>query len=43
MMGIAYGLFTAWVERKYIGAQGGEYSFSIIERCLIAVEQYGFI
>jgi tetratricopeptide (TPR) repeat protein len=36
MMGIAYGLFTAWVERKYIGAQGGEYSFSIIERCLIA-------
>jgi Tfp pilus assembly protein PilF len=36
MLGIAYGLFTAWVERKYIGAQGGEYSFSIIERCLIA-------
>ena len=36
ILGIAYGLFTAWVERKFIGAQGSEFSFTIIERCLIA-------
>ncbi|MBN1759875.1 MAG: tetratricopeptide repeat protein [Chitinispirillaceae bacterium] len=35
-IGIAAGLFTAWVERKFIGAEGGEFDFSIIERCLIA-------
>jgi Tfp pilus assembly protein PilF len=36
VVGIAYGLFTAWVERKFIGAQGGEFTFTLIERCLIA-------
>ncbi|MGB7566241.1 MAG: tetratricopeptide repeat protein [Chitinivibrionales bacterium] len=36
MAGIVYGLFTAWVERKFIGAEGGTFTFSIIERCLIA-------
>jgi len=34
--GIVYGLFTAWVERKFIGAEGSAFTFSIIERCLIA-------
>ena len=35
--GIGVGLFTAWVERKYIiGAEGSEFDFSIIERFLIA-------
>ena len=34
--GIAYGLFTAWVERAFIGAEGGAFTFTIIERCLIA-------
>jgi tetratricopeptide (TPR) repeat protein len=35
--GIGAGLFTAWVERKYIiGAEGSEFNFSIIERFLIA-------
>ena len=35
-VGIASGLFTAWVERKFIGAEGSEYTFTIVERCLIA-------
>jgi tetratricopeptide (TPR) repeat protein len=35
-VGIASGLFTSWVERKFIGAQGNEFNFTIIERCLIA-------
>jgi tetratricopeptide (TPR) repeat protein len=34
--GIGAGLFTAWVERKFLGAEGAEYNFSIIERFLIA-------
>jgi len=34
--GIVYGLFTAWVERRYIGAEGSAFTFTIIERGLIA-------
>ena len=34
--GIVAGLFTAWVERQFGGAQGSEYDFSIVERFLIA-------
>ena len=34
--GILFGLFTAWVERTYIGAHGGEFNFSFVERALIA-------
>jgi tetratricopeptide (TPR) repeat protein len=34
--GIGAGLFTAWVERKFIGAEGAEFDFSILERLLIA-------
>ncbi len=30
------GLVTAWVEHSMIGAQGAEFQFSFIERCLIA-------
>jgi protein O-mannosyl-transferase len=35
-VGIAYGFFTAWVERTLIGAEGSAFTFTIIERCLIA-------
>ena len=35
-MGIAAGLFTAWVERVYIGARGAEFAIAPVERCLIA-------
>jgi tetratricopeptide (TPR) repeat protein len=34
--GIGAGLLTAWVERRFIGAAGSEFNFSILERCLIA-------
>jgi protein O-mannosyl-transferase len=34
--GIGAGLLTAWVERKFIGAEGSEFHFSLIERFLIA-------
>jgi len=36
LVGLASGLFTAWVERKLIGAQGAEFNFTLLERCLIA-------
>ena len=35
-LGASAGLFTAWVERTYIGAQGAEFHLSPIERVLIA-------
>jgi tetratricopeptide (TPR) repeat protein len=35
-LGTGAGLFTVWVERKYIGAAGPEFSLTIIERCLLA-------
>ncbi|MGB7566254.1 MAG: tetratricopeptide repeat protein [Chitinivibrionales bacterium] len=36
VIGIAYGLFTAWVENKFIGAQGSDFTFTFVERGLIA-------
>jgi tetratricopeptide (TPR) repeat protein len=36
VVGIASGLFTSWMERKFIGAEGSAFTFTIIERCLIA-------
>jgi protein O-mannosyl-transferase len=36
VIGIAAGLFTAWVERTMVGAHGVEYQYSILERTLIA-------
>jgi protein O-mannosyl-transferase len=36
IVGIGAGLFTAWVERRYIGAQGSEFDFSLVGRFLIA-------
>jgi len=35
-LGGAAGLVTAWIERSMVGAQGSEYQFTLIERCLIA-------
>jgi tetratricopeptide (TPR) repeat protein len=34
--GVILGLFTAWVERHYIGASGANFDFTFWERCLIA-------
>jgi len=33
---ITAGLFTSWMERQFVGAQGSEFNFSILERFLIA-------
>ncbi len=40
--GIGAGLLTAWVERAYIGAQGGDFHLSLIERGLIAGRAFWF-
>ena len=36
VIGMSSGLFTAWVERGFIGAAGGEFDFTLTERILIA-------
>jgi len=36
IMGIAFGMFTAMMERNHVGAQGADWDFSLIDRCLIA-------
>jgi tetratricopeptide (TPR) repeat protein len=36
VVGIGAGLFTAWVEWKFVGARGSGYDFPIIDRLLIA-------
>lgn len=35
-LGATAGLFTAWVERTIIGAQGAEFEFSLVQRLLLA-------
>ena len=41
-IGIISGLFTAWVERRFVGAMGSEFSFTVIDRCLIAGRAFWF-
>jgi tetratricopeptide (TPR) repeat protein len=35
-VGAASGLFTAWMEEKFIGAQGADFAFTAVERVLLA-------
>ena len=35
-LGASGGLFTAWVERRYIGAEGADFALTAVERCLVA-------
>ena len=35
-LGASAGLFTAWVERTMIGAQGTDFQLSLLQRCLLA-------
>ena len=42
VLGVAAGLYTAWFERHFIGAQGYEFSLSPIERGLIAGRAFWF-
>ena len=41
-IGIGAGLFTSWVERSLVGAQGDVFSFSFLQRCLIAARDFWF-
>ena len=36
LAGVVMGLFTAWVERKFIGAEGKVFDLTLLERMLIA-------
>jgi Flp pilus assembly protein TadD len=36
ILGISAGLFTAWVERNYVGAEGAAFDLAPVERVLIA-------
>ena len=40
--GIGFGLFTVWLEQKFIGAEGSEFKLSFIERLLIAGRAFWF-
>ncbi len=41
-IGISAGLFTAWVERHFVGAEGTAFSLSVIDRILIAGRVFWF-
>lgn len=34
--GVAMGLVTVYMEHEYVGAQGADWAFSLVDRCLIA-------
>lgn len=36
ILGAAMGLFSAWVEKTHIGAQGAEFALTLGQRCLLA-------
>ncbi len=36
VLGAAMGLFSAWVEKKYIGAEGAEFALDAVQRMLLA-------
>ena len=41
-LGIGAGLFTAWVERNFVGAHGTAFQLSILQRWLIAARDFWF-
>jgi tetratricopeptide (TPR) repeat protein len=36
VLGVGFGLVTAWLEKTRVGASGDDWSFTLAERCLIA-------
>jgi tetratricopeptide (TPR) repeat protein len=42
IIGVGAGLFTAWLERIFIGAQGNAFHLSILQRCFIASRDFWF-
>lgn len=41
-LGLAAGLFTASIERLFVGAQGAAFQLSVLQRCLIATRDFWF-
>jgi protein O-mannosyl-transferase len=41
-LGAGAGLFSAWVERTYIGAEGSVFDLSMVQRCLVAARAVCF-
>jgi tetratricopeptide (TPR) repeat protein len=41
-VGVGLGLITMWLEKNHLGATGGEWSFSSLQRCLIAGRAFWF-
>jgi tetratricopeptide (TPR) repeat protein len=37
-----FSLFTIWIERNFVGAQGYDWTFSFLERCIIAGKAFWF-
>jgi len=35
-LGLIAGLFTSWLEKTHVGAEGADWDFTVVERCLIA-------
>ena len=42
VLGLLAGLFTAHIERRLFGAEGSEFNFSFLQRCLIASHSLWF-
>ncbi|MFT3868884.1 MAG: tetratricopeptide repeat protein [Nibricoccus sp.] len=42
LLGIGSGLFTAWIERRFIGAEGADFDLGTIQRLLIAGRAFWF-
>jgi tetratricopeptide (TPR) repeat protein len=42
VLGVAAGLFTAWVERAHIGAEGAAFDLPFVARCLLAARVVWF-
>ena len=41
-LGAAAGLFSAWIERRYIGAHGAAFDLDPFQRCLVAARAFWF-
>lgn len=42
VLGIGYGALTTWMEQTRVGAHGGEFALSFIDRCLISGRAFWF-
>ena len=41
-LGISSGAFSAWMERTRVGAQGSQFTLSVLDRCLVAGRAFWF-